>query len=87
MLSLKSATPPEWLDRVRADVNTVLIDHAHCEKKAAGVALNLIFSYVDREPLVDELTPIVHEELEHFQLVRDLLRRRGADGRLRWPGR
>jgi tRNA-(ms[2]io[6]A)-hydroxylase len=77
MLSLKSSTAPWWLDTVEAHVEEVLIDHAHCEKKAAGTALNLIFAYVDRLPLVRELTPIVNEELAHFRLVLDLLEERG----------
>jgi tRNA-(ms[2]io[6]A)-hydroxylase len=56
----------------------VLIDHAHCEKKAAGTALNLIFHYVENVELCREMTEIVGEELEHFHLVIDLLARRGV---------
>jgi len=48
MLSLQSATSPRWLAQVDAALDDVIIDHAHCEKKAAGVAMNLLFSYVDR---------------------------------------
>src|SRR5690606_16099549 len=58
-------------------VDELLIDHAHCEKKAAGTAMNLIFAYVDRVELVRELKTIVDEELEHFTMVLDLLERRG----------
>lgn len=78
MLSLKSSTSPRWLAQVEANVDEVLIDHAHCEKKAAGTALNLIFAYVDRVELVKALAPIVTEELEHFRLVIDLLESRGV---------
>lgn len=77
MLGLKSSTSPRWLDRVRGNVDEVLIDHAHCEKKAAGTALNLIFAYVERVELVQPLTEIVNEELEHFRLVLNILERRG----------
>jgi tRNA-(ms[2]io[6]A)-hydroxylase len=77
MLSLVSSTAPWWLDGVERHLEEVLIDHAHCEKKAAGTALNLIFAYVDRLELVRELTPIVNEELAHFQMVLDLIERRG----------
>ncbi len=77
MLNLKSATLPEWLPSVRDHVEELLIDHAHCEKKAAGTAMNLIFAYVDRVELVRELKKIVDEELEHFTMVLDLLERRG----------
>jgi len=77
MLNLKSATLPQWLLSVREHVDELLIDHAHCEKKAAGTAMNLIFAYVDRVDLVRELKTIVDEELEHFTMVLDLLERRG----------
>jgi tRNA-(ms[2]io[6]A)-hydroxylase len=77
MLSLLSATPPRWIERVQARLDEVLIDHAHCEKKAAGTALNLIFAYVDRVELVRRLSDIVTEELDHFRQVLDLLERRG----------
>jgi tRNA-(ms[2]io[6]A)-hydroxylase len=78
MLNLKSSTSPRWLAQVEANVDEVLLDHAHCEKKAAGTALNLIFAYVDRVELVKALSPIVTEELEHFRLVIDLLESRGV---------
>ncbi|MBL9094836.1 MAG: tRNA-(ms[2]io[6]A)-hydroxylase [Planctomycetaceae bacterium] len=85
MLSLKSSTAPWWLDTVESHVEEVLIDHAHCEKKAAGTALNLIFAYVDRLPLVRELAPIVNEEMAHFRLVLDLLEERGMTFRRLTP--
>jgi tRNA-(ms[2]io[6]A)-hydroxylase len=78
MLSLHSASAARWLAQVDAHLDDVLVDHAHCEKKAAGVAMNLLFSYVDHVPLARAMTEIVNEELEHFQLVLDLLDRRGV---------
>jgi len=77
MLSLQSATDARWLAQVDIHLDEILIDHAHCEKKAAGVAMNLLFSYVDHVPLARAMTEIVNEELAHFQLVLDLLERRG----------
>ena len=77
MLSLQSASDARWLAQVDAHLDEILIDHAHCEKKAAGVAMNLLFSYVDHVPLARAMTEIVNEELAHFQLVLDLLERRG----------
>jgi tRNA-(ms[2]io[6]A)-hydroxylase len=73
MLSLQSETSPAWLDQLDAGLDEILIDHAHCEKKAAGTAMNLIFAYVDNEPLCRELVGIVNEELEHFEMVLDQL--------------
>ena len=77
MLSLQSASGARWLAQVDAHLDDILIDHAHCEKKAAGVAMNLLFSYVDHVPLARAMTEIVNEELAHFQMVLDLLERRG----------
>ncbi|PQO46032.1 tRNA-(ms[2]io[6]A)-hydroxylase [Blastopirellula marina] len=77
MLHLKSESPQRWLDQVEQHTDLVLIDHAHCEKKAAGTALNLIFAYVEDEELCREMTSIVNEELEHFHMVLDLLKKRG----------
>ena len=76
MLSLKSASAQRWLDQVDEHLPEILIDHAHCEKKAAGCAMNLIFAYVDNEDLCREMVEIVNEELEHFHMVLDLLERR-----------
>ena len=85
MLSLKSSTAPWWLSEIDRHVEELLIDHAHCEKKAAGTALNLIFAYVDKERLVRELSPIVQEEMAHFELVLNLLDRRGMKFRRLTP--
>ncbi len=78
MLHLQSPTSERWLAQVDAHLDEVLINHAHCEKKAAGTALNLIFHYVEDRELCREMTAIVAEELEHFHMVLDLLERRGV---------
>jgi tRNA-(ms[2]io[6]A)-hydroxylase len=78
MLHLQSDTSDRWLRQVDEHLDEILIDHVHCEKKAAGTALNLMFAYVENEPLCREMTAIVNEELEHFHLVLDLLKRRGV---------
>jgi tRNA-(ms[2]io[6]A)-hydroxylase len=77
MLSLQFPTPPRWLAQVENQLHLLLIDHAHCEKKAAGVAMNLLFSYVEHEELTRAMTEVVREELDHFQQVRTILNRRG----------
>ncbi len=77
MLSLQSTTDSRWLRQVDADPESILIDHAHCEKKAAGTAMSLIFAYGGHAALCRELSAIVIEEMEHFQLVLDLLAERG----------
>jgi tRNA-(ms[2]io[6]A)-hydroxylase len=77
MLSLHTASADRWLAQVDAHLDDVLVDHAHCEKKAAGVAMNLLFSYVDHVALARAMTEIVTEELDHFRQVLALLDRRG----------
>lgn len=80
MLNLHSNTDPGWLEAAVLHPEELLLDHAHCEKKAAGTAMNLLFAYVDREELARDMAEIVREELSHFELVLDLLKRR----RIRW---
>jgi tRNA 2-(methylsulfanyl)-N6-isopentenyladenosine37 hydroxylase len=77
MLNLHSVSTERWLRQVTASLDELLIDHAHCEKKAAGSAMNLLFAYVEDTELCRAMTEIVQEELGHFHLVLDLLSRRG----------
>jgi tRNA-(ms[2]io[6]A)-hydroxylase len=77
MLHLHSTSSDRWLAQVDQNLKDILIDHAHCEQKAASTAMNLMFDYVENEELCREMTAIVTEELEHFHLVIDLIKRRG----------
>src|SRR5580692_5057718 len=77
MLLFREKIPADWLPKVLANVNAVLVDHAHLERKAATSALNLE-KYRDLFPRVDELNAIAIEELQHFQLVLALLKKRGV---------
>ena len=78
MLSLQSKTPQRWLTQVEHHLDEILIDHAHCEKKAAGTAMNLMFAYIENVALCREMTEIVNEELEHFHQVLEVLEKRGV---------
>jgi tRNA-(ms[2]io[6]A)-hydroxylase len=86
MLHLKEPTPNRWLTQVDTDLEEILVDHAHCEHKAAATALSLLGAYIDCRPLTEAMTEIVAEELEHFHMVRDLLERRGIPFRRLRPG-
>ncbi len=66
-----------WLEQALAHPELLLIDHAHCERKAAGVALQLMFRYPSDGQLAAVLSPLAREELEHFECVQALLERRG----------
>src|SRR5436190_23085735 len=76
MLLFRAKPPHDWLPKVLADLPAVLVDHAHLERKAATSALNLE-KYRDLYPRVEDLNAIAIEELQHFQLVMDLLKKRG----------
>ncbi len=77
MLNLQALTSPRWLDQVQSNLEELLIDHAHCEKKAAGTAMNLLIAYIENQELTRAMTEIVAEELDHFHQVIALLERRG----------
>ena len=83
MLTLAATTDPAWADRALAHLDVILLDHAHCEKKAASTAINLIFRYQDRPALMAPLSALAREELAHFEEVLAVMERRGiAFGRL-----
>ncbi|MFW6358098.1 MAG: tRNA-(ms[2]io[6]A)-hydroxylase [Chroococcales cyanobacterium] len=73
---LKQTTSWAWVEQAIANLDTILLDHSHCERKAAGVAVNLMFRYPSYAPLVRKLTAIAKEELEHFEQVNQWLDRR-----------
>lgn len=74
---LVSQTSREWVYQALTNMDIILLDHSHCERKAAQVALSLMFRYPASTELVRKLTAIAREELEHFELVNQILERRG----------
>lgn len=77
MLCLEVPTDPAWVLAAMADLDRVLIDHAHCEMKAASTALSLVARHPGDFALVRALTDLAREELDHFQRVIAVLERRG----------
>ena len=77
MLRLASKTDPNWVQSVESNLPDLLLDHAHCEKKAASTAISLIFRYPEFTEMLKPLSEIAREELEHFELMLDLLQQRG----------
>jgi tRNA 2-(methylsulfanyl)-N6-isopentenyladenosine37 hydroxylase len=73
---LRQPTAHSWLDQALTHLDTILLDHSHCERKAAGVAMNLMFRYPSNTKLVRTLTAIAQEELEHFDQVNQILEER-----------
>ncbi|CAM3771660.1 tRNA--hydroxylase [Flavobacterium saliperosum S13] len=77
MLGLKLATDPRWVNIVESNIEEILTDHAWCEQKAATNAIHIIAQNPENEELVTEMTQIAREELEHFQMVHDIIKQRG----------
>lgn len=77
MLCLRAATDEAWAREAVKDLDAVLVDHAHCEMKAATNALSLVVRHPADLELVRSLTAIAQEELEHFDRVVAFLGQRG----------
>lgn len=73
---LPCRTPPLWFEQAAERVPTLLIDHANCEKKAAGTALSLMYRYVDKRELLQRLSRLAREELRHFEQVHRVMQER-----------
>ncbi|MCC6510434.1 MAG: tRNA-(ms[2]io[6]A)-hydroxylase [Pirellulaceae bacterium] len=86
MLNLQTSSSARWLNQVDRHLEEILIDHAHCEHKAAATAMSLLGAYIENQTLCEEMTQIVAEELEHFHLVQALLKRRNIAFRKLPPG-
>ena len=76
---LGTETPPEWCEAALSNQSLLLVDHANCEKKAASMAMSLMYRYVDRPELLFRMSRLAREELVHFEQVLKLMQRRGID--------
>ncbi|WP_061467428.1 tRNA-(ms[2]io[6]A)-hydroxylase [Legionella pneumophila] len=74
---LKTKTPEDWLNHAAANIPLLLLDHAHCERKAAGTAINFISKYPEKAELVAIMAPLAREELLHFEKVIDIMKQKG----------
>lgn len=76
---LRCETPDAWLQNALAQQDLLLIDHANCEKKAAGTAMNLLYRYVDKADLLQRMSKLAREELRHFEQVLSIMTKRGIE--------
>ncbi len=76
-MRLKIPTSSEWMEAVLSDFDSFLRDHASCERKASGSALNLASHYPDRRELVSTMIELAREELAHFAGVYGHMAARG----------
>lgn len=77
VLGLHLPTDPRWVNVVEKNISEILTDHAWCEQKAASNAISTIVRFPEYPELVEELTVIAIEEMEHFQMVLEKIRDRG----------
>lgn len=77
MLGLKLPTDPRWVNIVETDIAEILTDHAWCEQKAATNAITIIVRHPEFPDMVDELSKIVLEEMQHFIMVHEMIKARG----------
>ena len=69
MLGLRLPTDPRWVALVETNISEILTDHAWCEQKAASNAISTIVRFPEYLDLVEALTEIAQEEIEHFGMV------------------
>ncbi|WII94629.1 tRNA-(ms[2]io[6]A)-hydroxylase [Moraxella haemolytica] len=74
---LGTRTSEKWLSVAKNNLPLLMQDHANCEKKAAGTAMNLIFRYEFHRELQERLAQLVREEMLHYEQVITLMKERG----------
>lgn len=77
MLGLKLPTDPRWVKLVETNIPEILTDHAWCEQKATTNAISLIINNPEHTEMVSVLMEIAQEELQHFKMVHDIIKKRG----------
>jgi tRNA-(ms[2]io[6]A)-hydroxylase len=73
---LHCKTPDLWIQKALHSLDILLIDHAHCEKKAALTAMSIIARYDEHPDLMQQMSKLAREELRHFEQVLSLLKKR-----------
>lgn len=66
-----------WVDAALSDLSTLLVDHAHCERKAAQTALQFVQQRPTDPALCAALSRLAREELVHFERVLGEMKARG----------
>ena len=79
MFKLKLLTDPRWANIAEGNLQEILTDHAWCEQKATTNAITLITMLPEYPEIITELLNIAKEELEHFQMVHQIIKKRGYE--------
>lgn len=69
MLCLKNKTNPEWIKAALDNLPSGIMDHAHCEKKAASTGMSLLSTYFDKKEISLSMSDLVEEEIGHYRSV------------------
>lgn len=77
MLGLKLPTDPRWVNIVESNIEEILTDHAWCEQKAATNAITILTVNSEHNELVLDMLALAKEELTHFEMVLEIIRKRG----------
>ncbi len=77
MFKLKLLTDPRWANIAEDNLGEILTDHAWCEQKATTNAITIITMVPEYPEIITELLKIAQEELEHFQMVHEIIKKRG----------
>ncbi|MFT6480396.1 MAG: tRNA-(ms[2]io[6]A)-hydroxylase [Spirosomataceae bacterium] len=77
VLRLQLPTDPRWVNIVENNIEEILSDHAWCEQKAATNAITIVTNNSEYPDLVTDLLALAKEEIEHFQMVHELIKKRG----------
>ena len=77
VLRLKLPTDPRWVNIVEQNIEDILTDHAWCEQKAASNAITIITINSEYPDLVTDMLALAKEEIEHFQMVNNIINKRG----------
>ncbi len=76
---LQLPTDPRWVKLVESNIPQILTDHAWCEQKAATNAITIITLNPELTDLVTDMLALAKEELEHFERVHEIIRKRGLE--------
>ncbi|WP_372843007.1 tRNA-(ms[2]io[6]A)-hydroxylase [Psychrobacter sp.] len=84
---LGARTSQAWVNAAIDNLPLIIQDHANCEKKAAGTAMNLIFRYEFSYDLQRKLAQLIREEMLHYEQVLGIMHERGQEWRYLSAGR
>jgi tRNA-(ms[2]io[6]A)-hydroxylase len=76
-VELLATTPAAWVRLAVERFDEVLVDHAHCEKKAAANALSMLSAFPEVPGLPRAMARLAREEAGHLAQVLQLVDRRG----------